>query len=282
MSFLYLNLDLGDIKDLLDMKGIVDKSMNDAARDLAKMTETKIHEIARQKLKSRYQMYVDGLKTFQDSEGVWVVSLDSKVRWIDDGQQEHSMLGDLLNSPKAKTSLDGSKYMVVPFNHGPGKGAANMGGGHGAAQGDLISTLKKEMKSRNIPWAKIEHGENGLPKVGKLHGFDISKSPTKTHEGPGQGKGHVGEVRQGKTGTPFLQGVGVYQTPYKGPKGEDKVKRSVMTFRTASSKHIFDTRWTHPGTEPLHMMEDALEWARSEWQTKLEPEIVEKIIASLG
>ncbi len=285
-----INIDLGDLKDLMDLKEPTQKVLHDAARDLAVMTHAKIVEIANAKLHSRREMYVTGLHYGKVSDDVWVVSLAAAVRWIDDGQRPHSQLDDLLKSPKAKVSKkDGSKYIVVPFNHGPGKGATNST----KAQQDLVSTLKTEMKARGIPFGKIEKGADGNAKVGRLHSFNIGDAPVKTQHGPGQGHGPVGEVRQGPNdrqavgggpsggGRPFLHGVSVYQT--KDPAARSGVKRSIMTFRIASSKHKAEgTRWNHPGTEPIHIMEDGFKWALEEWQSKIAPDIVSRIIAKIG
>lgn len=285
-----INIDLGDLKDLMDLKGPTEKALQEAARDLAVMTHAKILEMANAKLHSRRQMFIEGLHYGKVTDDVWVVNLAASVRWIDDGQRPHNMLDDLLKSPKAKVSKkDGSKYIVIPFNHGPGKGATNST----QAQQDLVSTLKVEMKARGIPFGKIERGADGSAKMGKLHSFNISDSPVKTAQGPGQGHGPVGEVRQGPNdrqavgggpgggGRPFLHGVSVYQTA--DPTSKSGVKRSIMTFRIASSKHKAEgTRWNHPGTEPIHIMEDGLKWAMEEWQSKIAPEIVGKILAKIS
>jgi hypothetical protein len=56
-----------------------------------------------------------------------------------------------------------------------------------------------------------------------------------------------------------------------------------MTFRIVSSKHKPDgVRWNHPGTEPIHVMEDGLKWALEEWQNKVAPDIIARITANLG
>lgn len=270
------------------MKGQVEAAVKDAAKDLARMVSAKTKEIAREKLKSRYKMYVDGLSV-KEVEGAYLVSLSSKVRFIEDGQQPHNMLDSLLASKKAKTAKDGSRYLTVPFEHGPGKGPTSQGGQSGEAQQDLVATIKNEMKRQNkgrkakgqspISFGKIEKNADGSPMLGKLHSFDISNAPLKTREGPGMGHGAIGDVRQGVGGIPHLQGVSIYQTPDATSK--TGVKRSIMTFRTASSKHS-SPRWDHPGTEPLNMMEDALEWARATWENEISPEIVERILVEIS
>jgi hypothetical protein len=245
-----------------------------AARDLAEMTKRKAEELAATKLHTRREMFVKGLKVQAVNEDTWMVSLDAKVRWIDDGMTSHNMLDQLLASPKAKRAADGSKYVVIPFDHSPGKGST----GATPAQQDLITTIKSEMKKRGIPFGKIETDAAGQAKLGRLHSFDIETAPIKSSHGPGQGKGPLGAVKQGPTGIPLLQGVTVYQS--KDSKG--KVKRHVMTFRVASSKHAGQGRWEHPGNQAVNIMEDAAQWARETWEKEVAPALVDKMMMEIG
>jgi hypothetical protein len=237
---------------------------------MAQMIKSKATELANQKLHSRRKMYVDGLSIKEGSDDVWVVSLSAKVRWIDDGKNEWDMLPDLLKSPKAKTAKDGSTYLIVPFDHSPGKGPASIG----PAEQDVMSVIKSEMKKRNIPFGAIEKDAGGNAKMGRLHSFDITKAPLKTVDGPGMGKGPIGDVRQGPTGIPILQNISVYQ----GMGGNGKVKRSIMTFRVASSKHKDQSRWEHPSVEPIPILQEAAEWAMAEFQKDIVPGIMAKIL----
>lgn len=271
-----INIDTKDLDFLKELDKILKDAAKGANRDLATMTKAKAIELAGERLHSRRQMFVDGLQ-IREEDGVFVLHLDAHVGWINDGMPQHDMLDNLLSSPKAKTAADGSTYMVVPFQHGPGKGK----GSQTQAQQDLTSTLKSEMKKMNIPWAKIENDKDGKPKLGKLHSFDIMTKPLKTHTGPGQGWGPVGDVKQGPNqrqiqgggpgggGTPFLQGVSVYQR-MKG----NKVQKSIMTFRIASSKHRGQGRWQHPGLSPTSIMEDAAKWAESQLEESVVPRLM--------
>jgi hypothetical protein len=139
------------------------------------------------------------------------------------------------------------------------------------------------MKNRKIPFAKIEKDEHGQPKTGRLHSFDINQKPLKTAEGPGQGKGPIGAVRQSGTGLPFLSGVNVYQNKVMGKDGTEKIKRSITTFRIASSKHKEQGgRWDHPGTEPMGFFDETLDWVRREWESKIAPQVLATLIAEIS
>lgn len=270
-----INLDISQLIELNRLEESARKEIQAAAAGLAAMTHGKLVELAQSKLRARRQLYVDGLTFFQSDEDVWIVQLAADVRWIDDGQPAHDMLDDLLASSKARTAKDGSRYVVVPFEHGPGKGP----GTTTPAQQDLTSTVKAQMKMRGIPFGTIETNGAGVAKIGRLHHFDVTNAPIKTADGPGQGHGPVGAARQGPTGIPFLRGVSVYQTP--SSKAKSGAKRSILTFRTASSKHRDGERWHHPGLPATNLMEEALRQATEEWEHRVAPSIVARIVAGI-
>lgn len=243
------------------------RAMKQAGDRLTKMVRAHIIEEANKKLHTRRQMFIDGLTTFQLDDDTWVVNLDAKVRWIDDGLPAHNMIDNLLASPKAKTAKDGSKYVVVPFQHK--KGQTQMT----PAQKTLLDTIKSELKSRGIGYGKVETGAGGKPRLGLLHSFDIKNAPIKTANAPGQGKGPVGSVMQGPTGIPLLQGVRIYQRQVKGKNGETSTKRDIMTFRVASSKQKGQGRWDYPGAEAVKLMEEGYDWAKRTWEREIIPQI---------
>ena len=164
--------------------------------------------------------------------------------------------------------IHNSRYLVVPFQHNKGPTQQTQ------AQRDLTNTVKAEMKRRKIPYGGLEKDSSGQPKIGKLHSFDILHAPTKTQDGPGQGHGQIGAVRQGPTGIAFLQGIRVYQKRIKDEKGNSSVQKQVMTFRVASSKHKGTGRWVHPGLQAKRFFEEAEKWALEVWETKIVPEIL--------
>jgi len=276
----HVNIDLSALEGLKDFSTALKAAVDEAQRDMGAMAHAKALELANERLHSRRQLFVDAL-TVKEEDGATLLVLDGSARWIDDGMPEHSMLDALLASPKAKRAADGSSYVVVPFHHGPGKGPTNTP----ASTQDLVGAVKNEMKRRKIPWGKVERDDQGRPKLGKLHGFNVSHAPLKTHPGPGQGWGPVGDVKQGPNqrqrvgggpgggGTPFLHGVAVYQHATSG----GGVKRSVMTFRIASSKHEAEGRWKHPGLDPVHIFEDVAKWAAEELDKTVVPKILEHL-----
>lgn len=278
------NIDLTGLDGLLDIENIVQQEVAAANLKLGATAHAHAVELATNELHSRRETYLKAL-TFFEADGVAVLQLDASALWIEEGiKGPWNMLDALLSSPKAKISKDGKRYLVIPFDHSPGHGATNTT----PAQLDLVNTVRSEMKRRRIPWAKVERDDNGRPLLGRLHKFSVNDAPLKTHHGPGQGRGAIGDVRQGPGprqlvggapggGTPFLAGVGVYQK--LGPGGS--VQRSVMTFRVASEDHIGQERWDHPGLEPKRFLERTEKWALEQADNLIVPDLMERIVARL-
>lgn len=268
---IHIDIDLSSILELNQtLKPKIDKALQDAARDVSIQAHAKIVELAQQHLHSTRKKYIDSLSIKQENESTWIIALDKKALWIEEGMEEHEMVDDLLKSKKTKTSKDGSRYLSVPFEHKKGPTEQT------PYQKSLTDTIKAEMKKRNIPYGNLEMDRDGKPKMGLLHKFDIMKNPLKTGEGPGQGKGAVGQVRQGPTGIPFLQGVRVYQKMVADQTGKLHPQKSIMTFRTVSSKHKGTGRWVHPGLKAKLFFDQAEDWIRKEWESKIKPMVLEK------
>lgn len=267
---IYINLDLGILAELAkDFRPTIDRAMKDAARDLAMQTHAHILEEVQEKLHSTREKYVNALDIQQVDNDTWVITLKKDAMWIEEGiPPNKDMLDGLLKSQKAKTAKDGSRYLVVPFEHKKGQTSQT------PAQKNLTDTIKAEMKKRKIPYGKLETDATGKPKTGLLHSFDIMKQPIKTGHGPGQGKGPVGAVKQGPTGIPFLQGVRVYQHAVKDKQGKEHIQKSIMTFRVASSKHKGTGRWIHPGLEAKKFFDEAAKWAQKEFEDRIRDQIL--------
>jgi hypothetical protein len=265
-----IKIDMGSLLTLNEsLKPKINAALKQAAESLSAQAYGHLLEQVQKNLHSTRSKYVDALSFKKVGASTWIINLDHSAMWIEDGMPEHEMLDNLLKSPKAKRAKDGSRYLVVPFQHNKGPTSQTQ-----AAQ-DLTATIKRELKQRQIPYGKIETDEHGKPKLGLLHSFDITKKPVKTHDGPGQGHGPIGEVRQGTTGIPFLQSIRIYQKEVKG-----KVKRGIMTFRVASSKHKGSGKWIHPGLEPRNFFDETANWALQQWD-KIRVEVTRNLTDSL-
>ena len=293
---LTLNLDLSGIREVIDDLQRLEAEAKKKVGDLAAQTHLHIKEDIQRDLHSRRDMYDEALNAAHEvSEGVWVITLDKKAVWIEEGMEPHSMVEDLLAN-NARTAKDGSRYRAIPFDvQGKGPARATAGGLM------LAQTLKAEMKKRNISYKSVERHPDGSVKTGLLHKFNITDAPTRPGSSagkPGFGKGPVGSVMQGPNaqggsggGTPLLSGVRVFQTavwkkdaagnniPDLDKAGRQKGIRGVMTFRMVSTKHI-GLKWNHPGLEGKNFFERAETWAKTQWDTQIVPELLRSIGAT--
>lgn len=277
---IFININFADIKDMIkNLPKIKQEAIKTTENLLVPAIYAHIQEEARKKLHSTQNPFLENISIRQISSETWVIALDAKYRWIDDGMQPHEMIDNLTKN--GKTSKTGAKYRAIPFLHGPNRGPA-----HSTPwQMDLQSTIRAELKNAQnkltggtgIPYAKIEKDGSGNPLLGRLHSFDIDTAPTKTHSGPGQGWGNIGAVRQGYTGIPFLHKIEVYQKMVKQRDGSMKPQRAILTFRTVSTDMKGSGRWFHPGTPPVHIFEEAAEWGMKHWETVVLPKLMDKI-----
>jgi hypothetical protein len=268
-------LDLSDLADLgADIEGKVRTMAEEAQHQLGAQTFAKINEIASEKLHTRLTMFTDKFH-LDEKEGEVILTLEASAVWIDDGLKPNFLLDALLNSPKAKSSADGGKYMVVPFVNKPGMGPTNTT----PYNMDILNAVKAELKKEGISksknnWFKIQRDPQGRPILGKIADLKNIRTPNKTHEGAGMGQGAIGEERKSRNNIPYLQGASVYQT--EGENG--KINRSVVTFRTASSKH--PENFQHPGLPAQYIIENGYEWALNELENVILPKLVQKVLNS--
>jgi len=279
---IYVNIDMGDLLSMSrGFDSAVKKAMSDAARDLTVQTHAHIVEEVNSKLHSTREKFLENLTMKQVDADTWVIELAKGAMFIEEGIKPNmDMLDGLLKSSKAKTAKDGSRYIVVPFEHKKGPTQST------PAQQTLTKTVRAAMAQKKIPYGGLETGANGKPKLGLLHSFDIMHGPPKTGQGVGQGHGPVGAPKQGPTGIPFLQGVRVYQNVVKDKagkvvkdkKGNDKVAKSIVTFRIASSKMKGQGRWVHPGLTAKKFLDEAAKWALETFENEIRDKILISVV----
>jgi len=250
MSDLRFDLDISSIAESFgEKKKELEKDLQKSVGNLATMTHAKTMELATSELGSLSKQYKDGLSFEQVDKNLWVVSLDEKLLWIEEGRKS-GFMEELLNGKSGKVGKDGTKYAIIPFEH-----SKNPTEQSSKAQ-DLSSQIQDELKSRNVPYKKIENNQDGSPKLGLLHKFDFD-SP---------------KLKDSHKDSP-LKGVAIYQR--MNVKTGD-VQRDVMTFRIITEKHKEEGKWVHPGREGDKLMDKAFEWAMNEWDSKILPEVLAK------
>lgn len=262
---LQINLSLGDITSLhAELKAKADILLERSVENLAVMAHAHIVEQASAKLHSTRQTYIDALSLDQISAGSWMVTLDNSAMWIEEGMPRHEMIDDLLKNGSQFSKKTGARYRVIPFpikskTQTPASGQATR------------MAAQRALKGAGINMKQVEKEAAGRVKLGTLHKLDVVGSPLKTGEGPGQGHGHIGHVRQGMGGTPFLKGLRVMQR--RVGQAPPMIQRTALTFRIVSSLMKGTGRWVHPGIKPHKLLDEAHEWATKEWESKIKPEI---------
>lgn len=235
-----------------NIKAEVEQDLNKGVANLASITHAKVAEMASTELHSSRKKLIDNLGFDEVAPGVWVVSIDEKALWIEEGIEEgKDMKPDLLKDAK-NTSKDGHKYRAIPFDYGKAPSQLT-----GYAQG-VVARIRANLKKEGVPFKKIEKyaygSKRGQPRLGKLHEFDWG-----------------GEI-PGKGNTPILKGVSIYQTLTKS----GNVRRDILTFRTVSGGPASAGKWIHPGYTAKKFLDRAETWALQEWEEKILPEILEK------
>lgn len=263
-----INIDLSEILELQNLDKELNKILDQAARELTVATHAHVVERVQAELHSTRDKYLQALSIEKVDDATWAINLDVSAMWLEEGLQPHEMIDNLLKSPKAKTAADGSRYAVIPFQLNKKPSAT------WAQAKDLNEAVKKQLKARGIPYAKIEKDASGQDKLGTLHSFDVMRknslaTPVRKGPGPGGGHGDIGLPKQGPTGIPFLEGTRIIQRKVGG-----KTQRAIMTFRVVSSKHKGMGRWFHPGLKAKKFFDEATEWAERTWTERILPQVL--------
>ena len=230
-----------------EIKETVSKDIKQAANDVASMTHAKTLELARNGLNSLQKIYTDNLSFSNPDENLWIITLNEKAMFVEEGRKAGSMIEDLLRN-NAKTSKDGHRYKVIPFEHSkPPSQQSN------TAQA-MTTLIRGELKQRGINYKKLDLDKSGSPRTGLLHRFDVDNP------------------RMSEKQRENLKGVAVYQTKQK----DGSTRRDVMTFRVVTDNPASDAKWVHPGMEPKLFMDKALDWAMRTFENEMLPAILAK------
>jgi hypothetical protein len=248
MSLLF-EIDIDQIaKELKDTSKQLADDLMAGAEGLALSTHLKVLELSDEKLGSLSEKYKDNVTYESPMRGLWIVTLKEPALFIEDSRRS-GFMRELLEGKSARTSKDGSKYAIIPFHHDSKPSQTS----HKAQE--FANQLKDEFKKRDIPWKNIEMDENGSPRMGVVHRFDVeSARPTKNS----------------KFGA--LHGITVMQNK----NAEGGVDRSILTFRTISEKSEQEGSWFNPGREGSKLFDTAGEWCEKEWEEKILPEILSR------
>lgn len=248
---LKINIDASAIaKAFKDVKEEIEKDILQGVDGLAAMTTAKIDEMAAEKLHTTLSTFQKGFKTQEIAPHVHLLTIDESALWIEEGLSPgKDMKPDLLKDAPINPRT-GLKSRAIPFEHSKAPSQMNP-----YAQG-LVSQIKTALKAKKIPFKKLETGKDGNPRLGKLHSFSIPSAPPTS-----------------RATTDALARVTIYQ---KQNRTTGKVHRDIMTFRTVSSGPSSEGKWIHPGYDAQHFFEKAYEWALTEWENNILPQIMAK------
>jgi hypothetical protein len=226
----------------------VKQDLNKAVANLAQVTHAKVVEMATNELHSSRKKFLDNLEIEEVVPGIWMVSVDENGLWVEEGIEPNTDMKPGLLKDGAKTSSEGHKYKVIPFDHT--RPPSQMS----ATAQNIVSALKTALKSQNVSFKGIERNSDGSPRIGKIRTLNLG--------GQVPGRGNTGA----------LQGVNIYQTVTK----TGNVRKDIMTFRTVSSGPGSEGKFVHPGLEAKKFLDKALVWAEEIFDTQILPEIMNK------
>lgn len=248
---LKINIDASGIaKAFKEAKEEIEQDILKAVDGLAAMTTAKIDEMAAEKLHTTLATFQKGFKTQEIAPHVHLLTIDESALWIEEGIAPGKDMKDDLLKNAPTNPRTGNKSRAIPFEHSKLPSQMN------AYAQSLVSQIRTELKARKIPFKKIEKGENGNPRLGKLHSFSLPSAPPTS-----------------RANTDALARVTIYQ---KQNRITGKIQRDIMTFRTVSSGPASAGKWIHPGYDAQHFFEKAYEWALNEWETNVLPQILAK------
>jgi hypothetical protein len=197
---------------------------------VANSAHSLIIDKAQNKLGSQKNLYIESLSVTNEGDNLWVIALDPKANWIEDGRPAYDMLPGLLNGPKAKVGKDGKKYNIIPFKQN--KRPQDMS----RSEKRMADFVQQELKRLNLD--KTIKDESGNPVIGKAAKVNLDYATSV------------------KSRIPLLQGLTIYQRKVTNEQGKESIKRDIMTFRVASEKQIGSGKWWHKETKGLNAFKD--------------------------
>jgi hypothetical protein len=237
--------------EMHDMSGQLKADLVKGVQRLSAQTHGKIINDVDRDLHSSREYYKKSLTPPDEvSPGIWVISLEEKANWIEEGINPGTDMKPELLKHATKVSKEGYRYTIIPFKHSDNTPSRST-----QYQQNLVGKIKIELAKRNIPWQGIEKDEHGNPRLGKLHSFNFG-----------------GGYPSLKANTEVLKGVHIYQS--KGESGQ--VRRDILTMRTVSDGPKSANKWIHPGLTGKKFFDRAHEWALNEWETVVLPSILSK------
>ncbi len=260
MENLKIDIDVEQIASAFkDMRDELAKELIKGVEELALSTNAHVNQEAETRLKKDSTTGSSGvnLKKFQENLGfeqvsdrLWVISIRQPALWIEEGLPPGFDMKPGL--------LKGQESRVIPFDQALPPSQQT------GFQKSINALLRDELKKRKIGYKKLDLDSNGSPRHAGLdkdgNGIPLK---TKTLDIP--------SFKPGKGNTDIFKRINIYQTLQK----DGSVRRDITTFRTVSQNQ--EGKWIHPGYEGKKFLDEAYEWAMKEWETKILPQILQKM-----
>ncbi len=232
------------------------------------------------------------LRWVKVADGLWVVELDERARWLEEGRPE-TFMGEWLLKPGAKgvkRAKDGSLYRAIPFKETSGKKDTS-------SSPVLAQIVRDYAKQHKINLTKVEKHADGTHKLGMIRKLDIRPhdaagyAPTAIFSRPRTEEEARLTGLKPHSGIFKLQGAAVFQNVYDQGKivtnkqqakkiaatKKGSVKKETVVFRVISSKHKAEGRWMYPEVKPVNFFQQAHSHAEAQWAN-----IVKSIEETLG
>lgn len=211
------------------------------ADSLPVFTKQQIRRKARTRLNSTFDEYMSATSVKMRNY-VLLVEID-KDSWIanavESGIGQFDMKPGFFNSPKAKTSKKGYRYMHIPI--GVEKGG----------KGSSTESGQEFQKKINEVLMKPKYG---IKKLKLLM------------------NGAVQETQEVLTPDPLLKGLyrsRQYESSEDYHSGTKRPKWEFILFRTVSENPESKGKWQHPGIKPVHILKDTERWLQGNVETLL-------------
>lgn len=231
--------DMGIIAD--DLGDEIVAELYAAVADVAAMTYNKAHELASERLNSTRMDFVNALSMREDGTA-WIIELDPKMNWVDDGFGSRPMLPGLAQGPASKQTKDGThRYTVIPMRQrtAPVNPANPKHVEHARALREAI---------RKGDWTEVRRGPD---KQGGLTVVDRLKKDPRLHP-------HMQGLVRVRQFDPSAE------TESGGLDMSKLISSTHTTFRVASESQDPGEMWVHPGVQAANIMRDTAEWAEQQ------------------
>lgn len=252
MNDLHLNIDISSLaSEFSEVAQELEQDLVSGVQGLASMTHAKVLELASDELKSLSQKYKENVDFTNPENNLWIVTLREPAMFIEEGMQP-GFMRQLLNGRSSKTNNKGERYATIPFEHVKETESTS---NKDIKPSEISDLIKKELRSRKIPFRKIETDRGGQPKLGLIRKLNIASGRPSAN-----------------ANYDTLHGLNIYQMKTKS----GTIKKHFVTFRVIKESHEAEGKWFQPGKEGIKLLDKALEWAERYWESDLLPQILDQ------